>query len=116
MQREVMNVRVDDSLVDYALAIVTGTRQSAYLSLGVSPRGSLMLYRAAQAAAYLEGRAFATPEDFKSLAVHVFAHRVVVNRRYSSTTTQNRFFRRSSRASLCPSENRPGCVQDSAEA
>jgi MoxR-like ATPase len=89
MQREVMNVRVDDSLVDYALAIVTGTRQSAYLSLGVSPRGSLMLYRAAQAAAYLEGRAFATPEDFKSLAVHVFAHRVVVNRRYSSTLKQS---------------------------
>jgi MoxR-like ATPase len=44
-----------------------------------------MLYRAAQARAYLEGRTFATPEDFKSLAVAVFSHRIVVNGRYSST-------------------------------
>ncbi len=85
IQQEVTSVRVDDSLVDYTLAIVARTRESAYLSLGVSPRGSLMLYRAAQANAYLDGRTFTTPEDFKSLAVHVFAHRVVVNGRYSST-------------------------------
>jgi MoxR-like ATPase len=85
IQEEVTQVRVDDSLVDYALAIVGRTRESPYLSLGVSPRGSLMLYRAAQAMAFLDGRAFATPEDFKTLAIHVFAHRVVVSGRYSST-------------------------------
>jgi MoxR-like ATPase len=85
MQEEVKAVRVDDSLVDYALRIVQRTRESQHLSLGVSPRGSLMLYRASQAMAYLEGRTFCTPEDFKSLAVPVFAHRVVVNARYSST-------------------------------
>ena len=85
MQEEVKAVRVDDSLVDYALRIVQRTRESQHLSLGVSPRGSLMHYRAAQAMAYLEGRTFCTPEDFKSLAVPVFAHRVVVNARYSST-------------------------------
>jgi MoxR-like ATPase len=85
MQEEVKAIRVDDSLVDYALRIVQRTRESQHLSLGVSPRGSLMLFRAAQAMAYLEGRAFATPEDFKGLAVPVFAHRVVVNARYSST-------------------------------
>jgi MoxR-like ATPase len=84
MQAEVENVRVDDSLVDYALAIVAKTRDSEYFSLGVSPRGSLMLYRAAQALAYLEGRNFCTPSDFKSLAVPVFAHRVVVDARYST--------------------------------
>lgn len=44
-----------------------------------------MLYRAAQAMAYLDGRNFCIPEDFKTLAVPVFAHRVVVNARYSST-------------------------------
>jgi MoxR-like ATPase len=76
---------VDDSLVEYALEIVRRTRDSQYLSLGVSPRGSLALYRAAQAMAFLDGRTFATPEDFKTLAVPVFAHRVVVNARYSST-------------------------------
>ena len=44
-----------------------------------------MLYRAAQALAYVEGRNFCTPEDFKPLVVPVFAHRVVVNALYSST-------------------------------
>jgi MoxR-like ATPase len=85
MQEEVKAVRVDDSLVDYALRIVQRTRESQQLSLGVSPRGSLMLYRAAQAMAYLDGRGYCTPEDFKTLAVPVFAHRVVVSARYSST-------------------------------
>jgi MoxR-like ATPase len=85
IQEEVTKVRVDDSLLDYTLEIVGRTRDSEYLSLGVSPRGSLMLYRAAQAMAYLDGREFTIPEDFKTLAVPVFAHRVVVNARYSST-------------------------------
>jgi MoxR-like ATPase len=85
MQDEVSQVRVDDSLVEYALEIVRRTRDSQYLSLGVSPRGSLALYRAAQAMAFLDGRSFVTPEDVKTLAVPVFAHRVVVNARYSST-------------------------------
>ena len=85
MQQEATRVRVDDALVTYTLAIVQKTRESEYLSLGVSPRGALMLYRAAQALAFLEGRDFATPADFKSLAIPVFAHRVVANARYSST-------------------------------
>jgi MoxR-like ATPase len=85
MQEEVTRVKVEDSLVDYALEIVRRTRESDALSLGVSPRGSLMLYRAAQAMAYLDGRMFTTPADFKSLAAPVFCHRIVVNARYSST-------------------------------
>ena len=85
MQEQVKDIRVDESLETYTLEIVKKTRQSEQLSLGVSPRGSLMLYRAAQAMAFLEGRSFTTPQDFKRLAVPVFAHRVVVNARYSST-------------------------------
>jgi MoxR-like ATPase len=85
MQEEVTHVKVEDSLVDYALEIVRRTRESDALSLGVSPRGSLMFYRAAQAMAFLDGRTFTTPADFKSLAVPVCSHRVVVNARYSST-------------------------------
>jgi len=84
-QDEVTRVKVDEALVDYALAIVGRTRDSQYLALGVSPRGAQMLYRAAQAMAFIDGRSFATPEDFKQLAISVFAHRVVVNGRYSST-------------------------------
>jgi MoxR-like ATPase len=85
MQDEVAQTKVDDSLVDYALEIVRRTRESESLSLGVSPRGSLALYRAAQAMAYLDGRTFCTPTDFKSLAIPAFSHRVVVNVRFSST-------------------------------
>lgn len=85
IQDDVTRVRVDDSLVEYALNIVNRTRNSPNLSLGVSPRGSLMLYRAAQAMAYVDNRDFTTPEDFKALAVPVFSHRVVVSGRYSST-------------------------------
>jgi MoxR-like ATPase len=85
MQQAVKKIRVDDSLVNYTLEIVRRTRESEFLSLGVSPRGSQALYRAAQAMAFLEGRAFCTPEDFKPLVVPVFAHRVVVNNLYAST-------------------------------
>jgi MoxR-like ATPase len=85
MQHAVKQIRVDDSLVNYALDIVRRTRESEFLSLGVSPRGSQALYRAAQAMAFLEGRSFCTPEDFKPLVVPVFAHRVVVNGLYAST-------------------------------
>jgi MoxR-like ATPase len=84
MQQAVTQVRVDDSLVSYTLAIVRKTRESEHFSLGVSPRGSQMLYRAAQAMAFLDGRTFCVPEDFKPLVVPVFAHRVVVNGNYSS--------------------------------
>jgi MoxR-like ATPase len=85
MQHATTQVRVDESLVSYALAIVGKTRESEHFSLGVSPRGSQMLYRAAQAMAFLDGRDFCVPEDFKPLVVPVFAHRVVVNGLYSST-------------------------------
>jgi MoxR-like ATPase len=86
MQEAVTQVRVDDSLVNYALNIVQKTRESSEFSLGVSPRGSLMLYRAAQASAFLAGRDFCVPGDFKPLVIPVFAHRVVVNGISSSTT------------------------------
>jgi MoxR-like ATPase len=95
MQHAVKQVRVDESLVSYALEIVRRTRESEYLSLGVSPRGSQALYRAAQAMAFLHGRSFCTPEDFKPLAVPVFAHRVAVNGHYASRRKEIRAGRRS---------------------
>ena len=89
MQEAVRHIRVDESLVSYALEIVKRTRESEYLSLGVSPRGAQALYRAAQAMAFLDGRGFCTPQDFKSLAVPVFAHRVAVNGGYASTAKKS---------------------------
>jgi MoxR-like ATPase len=84
MQQVVTEVEVDDSLVAYALEIVARTRKHEKLTLGVSPRGSQMLYRAAQAMAFLDGRSFCVPEDFKPLAVPVFAHRVAIHGMHSS--------------------------------
>ena len=94
MQQAVTKIRVDSSLLDYALEIVNRTRKSDQLALGVSPRGTLMLQRAAQARAYLEGRDFCIPDDFKRLAVAVFSHRVVASARHASLqkkseTTEN---------------------------
>lgn len=84
MQHGVTQVEVDDSLVNYALEIVRRTRQHDKLVLGVSPRGSQMLYRAAQAMAFLDGRGFCVPEDFKPLVVPVFAHRVAIQGMHAS--------------------------------
>jgi MoxR-like ATPase len=84
MQETVSRVRVDGSLHDYALEIVNRTRKSEQLALGVSPRGTLMLQRAAQARAFLEGRDYCLPDDFKQLAVSVFSHRVVASTRHAS--------------------------------
>jgi len=85
IQNQVRRVKVDEELVSYALAIVEKTRQHEYLSLGVSPRGSMSLYRAGQALAFLEGRNYCIPDDFKRLILPVFSHRCVVSSRYIST-------------------------------
>lgn len=85
IQNRVRRVKVDPELVNYTLAIVEKTRQHEYLSLGVSPRGSMSLYRAAQALAFLEGRNYCIPDDFKRLIIPVFCHRCVVSSGYIST-------------------------------
>jgi MoxR-like ATPase len=78
-------VTVDDSLVDYMLAIVEKTRAHESLALGVSPRGAQALFRATQALAMVENRDYAVPDDVKRVAIPVFAHRVVVNTRLALT-------------------------------
>ena len=85
MQEAVENVRVDDSLLDYAVEIAERTRHNERLTLGASPRGSLMLQRAAQARAFIGGRDYCLPDDFKKLVIPVFAHRLVVNTRFATT-------------------------------
>lgn len=83
LQEEIKNVRVDDALLDYLMEVVAATRDSEMLDWGVSPRGSLALYRAAQAMAFTEDRAYCIADDIKRLIVPVFGHRIVVNSRYS---------------------------------
>jgi MoxR-like ATPase len=78
LQEAAEGVRADESVLDYILAIVTATRRSRLLSLGVSPRGSLALLRAARAHALADGRDYLVPDDVKRLAVPALAHRVLL--------------------------------------
>jgi MoxR-like ATPase len=76
-QQAVERVAVAPKLTDYVLNVVRRTRVSKELVLGVSPRGAQGLYRAVQARAIVAGRPYATPDDVKSVAVPVLAHRVL---------------------------------------
>jgi MoxR-like ATPase len=84
LQEAVSDVAVDDAIVDYLMRIVSATRSSEMLDLGVSPRGTLALFRAAQALALTEDRTYCIPDDIKRLVIPVFAHRLTVSSRYSS--------------------------------
>lgn len=84
LQEEVKRVKVDEVLIDYLLDIVAATRNSDVLDLGVSPRGTLALFRAAQAMALTEERDYCIADDIKRLVVPVFSHRIMINSRYSS--------------------------------
>ena len=83
LQSQVNGIAIDDSLVEYMLAIIEKTRAHEALALGVSPRGAQALYRATQALAMLEGRDYAIPDDVKRLIVPVCAHRIALNPRAS---------------------------------
>jgi len=76
LQAESRHVRVERALGRYMVALAEATRRHASVRLGCSPRGTLMLFRAAQARALFEGRAFVVPEDVKTQAVPVLAHRL----------------------------------------
>ncbi|HEX5104879.1 MAG TPA: MoxR family ATPase [Pirellulaceae bacterium] len=78
LQNSVRAVSFEESVSEYLLDIVHRTRDSDELRVGVSTRGALSLYRAAQALALVEGRAFVVPDDVKRLAPLVFAHRVIL--------------------------------------
>jgi MoxR-like ATPase len=71
-------VHAEESVLDYLVALVTATRTSPRLRLGVSPRGALALLRAARARALADGREFLVPDDLKALAVPALAHRVLL--------------------------------------
>ncbi len=88
LQRSVAEVRVDEVLIDYLLNIVALTRENDALELGISPRGTLALFRSAQALALIEGRDYCIADDIKRLVLPVFAHRVIVNSRQTSTKRQ----------------------------
>ena len=78
MQQAVRRVKVEASVSSYVVELVKMTREDPRLKLGASPRGSLMLFRAAQASAFSQGRDFVLPDDVQKLAPCVLAHRLIL--------------------------------------
>ena len=77
LQREVACVHVAESLSDYILSLVDGTREASEVDVGISPRGALALYRGAQARAMIKGRDYVNPDDVKNMCPPIFVHRLV---------------------------------------
>ena len=114
MQEQVKNVYVSDLLYDYATRIVEATRESGDIAIGASPRALLAYVAAAKALAFVRGRNYCIPDDFKELAVPILAHRLTV-RSQRSVSGEGRFMsKRDSAAELinkilnevsCPTED-----------
>ncbi len=79
MQRQVRQVRIEETVRGYIVDVVRATRQHSEVELGVSPRGTLALYRCAQALAAIRGREYVLPDDVKTLAPYVLTHRILVS-------------------------------------
>ena len=77
LRKQCAQVKVEQSLQQYILRIIRATRTDEDVTLGASPRGSVALYRAIQAHAFLENRDYALPDDVKHLASHVLSHRII---------------------------------------
>jgi len=90
LQKLVSEVRVDDALVEYLLNVVEQTRAAETIELGISPRGTLALFRSAQALALIEGRDFCIADDVKRLVIPAFAHRIIVNSRSTNLKHKTR--------------------------
>ncbi|MBI1320078.1 MAG: AAA domain-containing protein [Candidatus Hydrogenedens sp.] len=91
MQRSVREIFVHEKVRDYLLRIVHRSRDSTHLSLGASPRAAMMLFRAGQAFAAVQGRGYVIPDDIKMLAPPVLEHRFILNpeSRLRRVTTQS---------------------------
>lgn len=77
LQAAVRQIHVDDGVADYLLNLIHATRECPEIRVGASVRASLVLYRAAQAKALIDGRDYVIPDDVQFLAVPVLAHRVI---------------------------------------
>lgn len=85
MQNEVKKVRVTEQVKQYIIKLVASTRDNRNTVLGISPRGSIALYKAAKANAYIYEREYATPDDVKAMAKVVLSHRIILSPQGKST-------------------------------
>jgi MoxR-like ATPase len=78
-QAEVKQIYVDDLIKEYIVELATSTRRHPDIYLGVSPRGSLALFKTSRAYAALQGRTYVIPDDIKALLESTFAHRLIIS-------------------------------------
>lgn len=100
-----LDVFVHPALMDYIIELVHGTRNHPYVINGVSPRGTLAFLHAVQAYAYLHDRNYAVPEDIKTVAVPVLAHRLVTNRGVGNLSTGEEIIQKLLSDTPVPTEN-----------
>lgn len=79
LQRAVVGIKVSRQIKEYIIKIVNATRDNDRVTLGVSPRGSISLYKAAKANAFTYGREFVVPDDIKAAAPYVLSHRIILS-------------------------------------
>lgn len=91
VQEEVKDVYIDKNIQEYIINLVTKTREDSKIYLGVSPRGSIALMKAAKAYAYVFGRDYVIPDDVKFLAPYVMSHRVILTSeaKYEGMTSED---------------------------
>lgn len=85
MQDEVKEIRVTEQVKEYIIKLIGLTRENRNTVLGISPRGSIALYKAAKASAYIYERDYATPDDVKNMAKEVLSHRIILSPQGKST-------------------------------
>lgn len=103
VRAEAEQVYVHPSIFEYIVDIVKKTRESESVVMGVSPRGSLALLRAAKAYAALQGRSYVIPDDIKELAAPVLAHRIVQG--YTQSVQSERFIEGIVKGTVVPTED-----------
>lgn len=89
LMEEVKEVHCSDAIRNYIVEIVEATREADFIKLGVSPRGSIALYRMAKAYAFVKGRSYVVPDDIKDLAPYVLSHRIILTPKGKSLVSDN---------------------------
>jgi MoxR-like ATPase len=90
LKREIMNVKLTDVVEEYLLQIIRKTRNHSSIELGISPRGTLALVKAAQGRAMIKGRSYVVPGDVKEMAPFVLGHRIYLSAESSLTMTSEK--------------------------
>lgn len=89
LQNEVRHIKVTEQVKNYIVKIVSATRNDRNVTLGISPRGSIALYKASKAFAYIYERDYVTPDDVKNTAVSVLSHRIILSPQGKTTFVTN---------------------------